>query len=245
MALNLYEMDPQIYDDYIDTEIEKINFNKVFELIQKIAEKKDSVEILDFCCGTGIFPRKWLTKLNNINYIGVDINKNFTKFAQDKLKDERFSFVYGDSVSFKTDKKFDIVLATSSYHHIEDSKKRDFLKNIFSHLKEDGVLIVYEKIVESFSDKIEAIDSGTKFYLERIKYMMNTEKLSENQLFALFNEQYLTAIRHEEYKVDFQHFKDDVENSRMKMKEHIKLWPKEDLFHNDKVGDFVFLIVKS
>jgi len=238
-------MDPQIYDDYISTEIEKINFNKVFELIKKIADKKESVEILDFCCGTGILPRKWLTKLNNVKYLGVDINKNFTKFAQDKLKDERFSFVHGDSVSFKTDKKFDIVLATSSYHHIEDDKKRDFLKNISSHLKEDGVLIVYEKIVESFSDKIEAIDRGTKFYLERIKYMMNTEKLSENQLFALFNEQYLTAIRHEEYKVDFQHFKDDVENSGMKIKEHIKLWPKEDLFHNDKVGDFVFLIVKS
>jgi len=238
-------MDPQIYDDYIDTEIEKINFNKVFELIKKIADKKESVEILDFCCGTGIFPRKWLTKLNNVKYLGVDINDNFTKFAQDKLKDNKFSFVRGDSVSFKTDKRFDIVLATSSYHHIQDNKKRDFLKNISSHLKEDGVLIVYEKIVESFSDKIEAIDSGTKFYLERIKYMMNTEKLSENQLFALFNEQYLTAIRHEEYKVDFQHFKDDVENSGMKIKEHIKLWPKEDLFHNDKVGDFVFLIVKS
>jgi len=238
-------MDPQIYDDYIDTEIEKINFNKVFELTKKIADKNESVEILDFCCGTGIFPRKWLTKLNNIKYLGVDVNSNFIKFAKEKLKDKQFSFVIEDSVTFKTEKKFDIVLATSSYHHIKDEQKRNFLKNIFSHLKNDGVLIVYEKIVNSFSDKIEAVESGTKFYLERIKYMMKTEKLSENQLFALFNEQYLTAIRHEEYKVDFQHFKDDVENCRMKIKEHIKLWPKEDLFHNDKVGDFVFLIVKS
>jgi len=245
MALNLYEMDPQIYDEYIDTEIEKMNFNKVFELIKKITNKKDTIEILDFCCGTGILPRKWLTKLNNIKYVGVDINSNFIKFAREKLKDNRFSFVVEDSVSFKAGKKFDIVLATSSYHHIKDDKKRDFLKNIFTHLKDNGVLIVYEKIISSFSDKIEAVDSGSKFYLERIKYMMKTEKLSENQLFALFNEQYLTAIRKDEYKVDFQHFKDDVESSGMKIKEHIKLWPKENLFHNDKVGDFVFLIVKS
>lgn len=238
-------MDPQIYDDYINTEIERINFNKVFELLKRITDKKEPIEILDFCCGTGILPRNWLTKLNNIKYLGVDINSNFIKFAKEKLKDDKFSFVVDDSVTFKTDKKFDIVLATSSYHHIKDDKKRDFLKNISYHLKKDGVLIIYEKIVDSFSDKIEAVDSGTKFYLERIKYMMKIEKLSENQLFALFNEQYLTAIRHEEYKVDFQHFKDDVESSGMKIKEHIKLWPKENLFHNDKVGDFVFLIVKS
>ncbi|MBS3094321.1 class I SAM-dependent methyltransferase [Candidatus Pacearchaeota archaeon] len=245
MTINLYEMNPQIYDDYINTQIEKINFDEVFNLISKIANKKESIEILDLCCGTGIFPRKWLTKLNNVKYVGVDINSSFIKFAKEKLGNNKFSFVVDDSVSFKANKKFDIVLATSSYHHIRDEQKRDFLKNVFAHLKNDGVLIVYEKIVDSFSDKIEAIDSGTKFYLERIKYMMKTEKLSDNQLFALFNEQYLTAIRKEEYKVDFQYFKADVENSGMKIREHIKLWPKENLFHNDKVGDFVFLIVKS
>ncbi|MDD5625990.1 MAG: class I SAM-dependent methyltransferase [Patescibacteria group bacterium] len=245
MALNLYEMDPRIYDDYIDTKIERINFNKVFDLVKKICDKKESVEILDFCCGTGVFPRKWLIKLNNIKYLGVDINSNFIKFAKKKLKDNRFNFVVDDSVLFKTDKKFDIILATSSYHHIKDNRKRAFLKNIFSHLKKDGILIVYEKIIDTFSNKIEAVDSSTQFYLERIKYMMKTEKLSKNQLFALFNEQYLTAIRHEEYKVNFQYFKDDIEASGMKIKEYIKLWPKKILFHNDKVGDFVFLIVKN
>lgn len=244
MSLNLYEIDPQIYDDYISTEIEITNFNKVFELIEKTIGKTEKTKILDFCCGTGFFPRNWLTKLNNIEYIGVDINKNFTNFAKSRLDDKRFSFVNNDAVSFKSDEKFDIVLATSSYHHIKDSQKRDFLKNIVFHLKNSGHLIVYEKIVESFSNEIEAVDSGTKFYLERIKYMMKTEKLSENQVFALFNEQYLTSIRKDEYKVDFQHFQDDINSCGMKIKDYIKLWPQEDIFKNDKVGDFVFLITK-
>ncbi len=245
MALNLYEMNPQIYDEYVSTELEKINSYKVFELVKNITDKKDSIEIIDFCCGTGIFPRTLLSKLNNVKYLGLDINKNFINFAQEKLKDERFNFVYGNSVNFKIDRKFDIALATSSYHHIEDTEKINFLKNICSCLKEDGVLVIYEKFIESFSNKVEAIDSAEKFYLERIKYMINTEELSENQLFALFNEQYLSAIRHEEYKVDLQRFKNDIENSGLKIKEQHKLWPKENLYHNDEVGDFIFLVVKK
>ncbi|MEK6961382.1 MAG: class I SAM-dependent methyltransferase [Nanoarchaeota archaeon] len=245
MALNLYEMDPQIYDEYISTRIETTNFNRVFDSVKRICDEKGPVKMLDLCCGTGNLPRKWLVKLKHIKYTGVDLNPNFIRFAKEKLKDDRFNFVVHDAVSFKAGKKFDIVLATSSYHHIKDDKKRDFLKNISDHLKDGGVLIVYEKMVGSFSDKIQAVDSGTKFYLERIKYMMKTEKLSENQLFALFNEQYLTAIRHEEYKVDLLRFKRDVEASGMKIKEHFKLWPKEDLFHDDKIGDFIFLVVKS
>lgn len=245
MALNLYEMNPQIYDEYINTKIEKVNFDNVFNLINKACSSKPQIEILDLCCGTGIFPRKWLTKLKSISYLGVDINPQFIAFAKNNLKDERFNFVVDNSLSFKTTQKFDVILATSAYHHIEDSKKRDFLKNILVHLKENGVLIVYEKIISPFSDKIEAVDSGTKFYLERIKYMMKTETLSENQLFALFNEQYLTAIRQQEYKVDFDYFKEDLNACGLVIKEQIKLWPKEDVFNNDKVGDFVFLIVKN
>jgi len=62
MPPDLYDMNPQVYDDYINTEIEKVNFNKVFELVNNFCFGKSKVEILDLCCGTGIFPRNWLIK---------------------------------------------------------------------------------------------------------------------------------------------------------------------------------------
>ncbi|MBI3190441.1 class I SAM-dependent methyltransferase [archaeon] len=238
-------MDPKYYDEYIGTKMEEINFDRVFELIKEIHNKKGRLEILDFCCGTGIFPRKWLSKLKNIRYLGVDINPDFVKFARKNLHGKNFDFMAKDAVSFKTGKKFDIVLATSSYHHIEDKRKRKFLENISAHMKDDGAFIVYEKIIDSFSGISEAIDKGTQFYLERIKYMMKTEKLNENQIFALFNEQYLTSIRHEEYKVDIARFKGDIKACGLKIKKTIKIWPRTNVFNNKNVGDFVFLIVRK
>lgn len=243
--LNLYEMDPKIYEDYISTKIEKRNFDSVFEIIKKIYKNKEHFEILDLCCGTGIFPRIWLSKLKKIKYLGVDINKDFIEFAKEKLKDNRFDFLVGNAVSFNAHKKFDIIVATSSYHHIMDKQKRKYLRNISNHLKKGGFLLVYEKMVAPFSNKIEEVDSGTKFYLERIKYMLKKEKLSEPQLFALFNEQYLTSIRKDEYKVDLEFFKSDINHCGLKINKIIKLWPKENLFNDNKVGDFVFLISRK
>lgn len=237
-------MNPEIYDDYISTQIEKKNFKEVFWLIKKICKNKKNINILDFCCGTGTFARLWLTKIKNIRYEGVDINDEFINFAKRKVKDSRFRFITHDALSFHSKEKFDIILATSAYHHIIDKKKRNFLQNIYNHLQDDGFLIIYEKILDKFSNKIEAIDVGTKFYLERIKYMVKTEKINKNQMFALFNEQYLTSIRQEEYKIDYEYFASDIKATGFAMKKVIKMWPKSNIFKNKKVGDFIFLLKK-
>jgi len=245
MSLNLYGMNPQIYDDYISTAIEKINFDKVFTIIEQLYEQKKKLKILDLCCGTGIFPRKWLIKLENITYKGVDINQNFIDFANTNLANNKFQFIVNDALTYNTNEKFDLIIATSSYHHIIDENKRKYLNNIYLHLQDDGYLLIYEKMVDKFNDRIEAVDCGTKFYLERIKYILKNENISDNQMFALFNELYLTAIRQDEYKVDFDYLLNDLDNCNLKLKEHFKLWPDTNVFNNEMVGDFVFIIQKT
>ncbi len=240
-VLDLYEMSPKIYDEYISTSIEKKNFDEVFKAIKKIANGR-KIAVLDLCCGTGIFPRKWLSKLRGIRYVGVDINGSFLKFARKNLKNKHYQFIKHDASTFSSKTRFDVVIATSPYHHIQDSRKIRFLRNIHKHLKKDGLFIVYEKMVAPFKNRVEAIDSGTVFYNERIKYMLKTEKLSETQIFALFNELYLTAIRRGEYKVPHEYFVKNLRQAGLKIIKEIKLWPKANVFNNKRVGDFVFVI---
>ncbi|MFH1326841.1 MAG: hypothetical protein ABIH59_01810 [archaeon] len=55
---------------------------------------------------------------------------------------------------------------------------------------------------------------------------------------------YLSAIRKEEYKVNYDFFVDDLKSAGFKIVKEIKIWPKEDLFEDPKMGDFVFVIKK-
>ena len=79
----------------------------------------------------------------------------------------------------------------------------------------------------------------------RIFDMMQEEELSDPQLFALYNEMYLTSVRIEEYKVPFSRFKEDLEATGLKIEEVKKLWPLDDRFDNPYVGDFVVTIRQS
>ena len=155
-----------------------------------------------------------------------------------------YKFIHEDAVKVKINDKFDIIVATSSYHHIKDQEKRIYLKNIQNHLSKDGTLIIYEKLVTKFEDSIGAVDSASKLYAERTKYMLKTEKLTEKQIFALFNEMYLSAIRKGEYKVSYKYLSEDLMATGFKIVKEVKLWPKEDLFNDPKMGDFVFVIKK-
>ena len=58
MSDSLCELDPRIYDEYIDTNLERKNFDEVFKNIQEFTKGFSKINILDLCCGTGIFPRK-------------------------------------------------------------------------------------------------------------------------------------------------------------------------------------------
>ena len=237
--ISLYEMTPEIYDEYMSSGIEDRNFQAVFQKIQGAVEPESNIRVLDLCCGTAIFWRNWLGKLCNVSYVGVDVNKSFLEFAAKHCNSERCSFVESDAVEVDLREDFDVVLATSSYHHIVDEKKISFLKNLKRHLKKDGTGIIYEKLVAPFSDGVGSVRSGSSFYVERIVDMLKSEKLSELQLFALFNELYLTSVRREEYKVSFEKLAGDLKDAGFKVDSEEKLWPLDNRFANSQVGDFV------
>jgi len=227
---------PSTYDSYITTNIERRNFD---EVVRQIAKHQSNPSILDLCCGTGIFAREWLSRLNSVRYVGVDIDEDFIVHAKSFGSGE---FLQGDAVDFRLEDRFDVVMGTSAYHHIEDERKKAFLENMKRHLREEGSIIIYEKFVAPFFSSVEAVKSGARFYLERIEDIAREQDLNEERLYSLLTELYLTSSRQFEYKVPFERFAEDVGKTGLKIIDEVKLWPLDDRFRNPNVGDFVVVL---
>ena len=107
-------------------------------------------------------------------------------------------------------------------------------------MKKDGAAIIYEKFVEAYGDDaLSKAHSGTNFYAERIFDMLRSERLTEEQLFALYNEMFLTSIRKCEFKVPLARFRQDVQKAGLSIDDLMKLWPEDDRFTDADVGDIV------
>lgn len=244
--ISLYKQPAQIYDAMMSTDLETFIFKTVVkEIIKKLSHNKETT-ILDLCCGTGIIANM-LRGQKRIKFTGVDINKNFLSLAKRKLKkNKNFHFVLKNALRYNTAKKFDIILLTSAYHHVENRYKSKLLKKIYGFLKKEGILIIYEKTIPPYSNKKKFQNSNKEFYLKRIEYLKKTEKrkLSDKQFQALMNVCNLSAIAEEEYKVDYKYIIKDLNRNHFRIIKELKIWPKKDIFSNKKIGDFVFVVKK-
>ena len=54
----------------------------------------------------------------------------------------------------------------------------------------------------------------------------------------------LSASAEEEYKVDYNYIINDLSTAGFSITKEMKIWPKENLFQNDKIGDFIFIARK-
>lgn len=236
---SIYHLDPSNYDLVMGHELETEIFDRVVEKVKKASHAEGGVEVLDFCCGTGIVAEK-LKEHNIKRFVGVDINRPFLESAKGKLTGKaHFEFVEGDAVDYRGD-KFDIVVLSSAYHHIADEDKVRFLKNAKSHLKKNGFMVIYEKLIPKYSNREEWEKANVVLYEKRDAYLGG--KLTKRQRELLQNFCDLSAAAEEEYKVDYRHFMEDLKQAGIRVDSTEKVWPLDEKTFNDpNVGDFIFI----
>ncbi|MFH1255904.1 MAG: class I SAM-dependent methyltransferase [Candidatus Diapherotrites archaeon] len=244
--VSLYRLSPDNYDAMMSTELEKNIFGAVADEIKScLTSGKNTV--LDLCCGTGIVAELLLDE-PNIRFIGVDINRTFLESAKKKIKGKRnFEFMQKDARFYMSPLKFDVVVLTSAYHHIENPHKLVLLKKIYEMLNGDGTLVIYEKLISKYANEDEFAKSNEEFYLKRIEYLKRTERktLGKKALDALMNVCALSASAEEEFKVDYGYLVEDLDKAGFETVKETKIWPEEDIFHDEKTGDFVFVAKKK
>lgn len=204
--------------------------------------------LLDLCCGTelilDLFPRHVLGKIEQ--FIGVDISAAYLRDAKKRLNDHtRFSLVHHDAVTYRAGKMFDIVIASSAYHHIEDSRKLKFLANIYNHLAPGGVVIFMENILPLYKTAMERKVSAIEFYAKRIVDCLDIYGIRDERIILLSRIMQYERDRIYEWKSHYVLFKKHLSQSGLKVVSEKKVWPRKNIFHDPTAGDYVFICRKS
>jgi SAM-dependent methyltransferase len=205
------------------------------------------ISVIDFCCGTElIFEHLNVTVLKRVEkFVGIDISAEFLADAGKRVgKDPRFIFVQHDAATYSDDKKFNIVFASSAYHHIENKRKLKFLNTIHKHLADNGIVIFLENIIPSFHTEEERMVSAVEFYARRIIDCIDNHKIRDMRIPLLSRVMQYERDGEYEMKSHYNLFKQHLNRAHLQVIKEIKVWPKKKLFKDDYVGDFAFLVKK-
>lgn len=90
--------------------------------------------VLDLGCGTGDFAALFSKK----NYLGVDINKKYIKYAKEKYP---HTFISQDIVKYDEKKKFDCTIFISTFHHLSDGQVKKVMKQAVKLTKKIIIIV--------------------------------------------------------------------------------------------------------
>ncbi len=125
---------------------EKIKFMQI--LAKKTIDQisiKNKVSILDFGCGTGLFGLEFSHLASNL--VGVDTSEGMIEVFNQKTKDKSNIFSFnGDIKDFKTNLKFDLIISSMTFHHLE---KPEFTLGLLKkHLTTKGQILIVDLTTE-------------------------------------------------------------------------------------------------
>lgn len=122
--------------------IVNIFYNKRFlKFIQEEVQPMQGLRILDVPCGTGIL----MNCCKPSSYVGADIDVNRVVDAGRRNTRENFIVSDASSLAFKNE-KFDRILVSGLFHHVNDPISLEILSEFKRVLSPNGKLIVFEAI---------------------------------------------------------------------------------------------------
>jgi C-methyltransferase len=119
------------------------------ELIEPWASPRDSLDILDVACGSGLFsltqaaqhPKAHATLLDSAKVLDL------TKDAIERLDlAERTSFIAGDAFEVPLAGPYDLIIVSHLFHHFSEERCLTLLSRLAAALKPDGRLVIHEFI---------------------------------------------------------------------------------------------------
>ena len=139
--------------------------------------KRRPLNILEIGCGTAVMSDGFSN--NEINYSGIELDKNLYNFAKSKFR----NVFYGDFLKTNFEKKFDILFASQVVEHIDEPNF--FFKKCNEVLNENGILHVDVPNDKSLISRLRKIFKNDKYY-GSIRPPYHMRAYSANSLNKLF-----------------------------------------------------------
>lgn len=135
-------------------------FSKYFKKNSRMIRKEGT--ILEVGCGYGFNLKNWAEKYKGAKLIGIDIDSRFTSFAKNLIEQNNLNDrvevldIPIDKFAKSRGGQFDLILLNQVLHEMDhdETYRRDVIKDLYSLLKDDGILIIGETIIpDAFSPK--------------------------------------------------------------------------------------------
>ena len=258
-----YRDNPLMYEQVEDIPGEKAMFVKAAEIANAHATAKRNkpnrgIQVLDLCCGTALLWDYLELEDETLfdRVIGVDISKPYLDFARQKyygrLAGQAFSpdsgaqldFILNDAVIYRHSTQVEVVIGTSAYHHIEDERKPDFLRQVRGQLKDDGIVIFGENLIGDYKNLQDRTKVVTEFYIKRIEELIGMG-ITDKRIDILRRVLQYELEREYEWKHSYRMFRVNLDKAGFEVVEEHKVWPSKPFFLDGKVGDFVIVARKK
>ncbi len=139
------------YDEHMLTEVEgcKEGYKKMATLIPKSTKT-----LLDLGCGTGLELDEILPLFPDLKVTGIDLSKKMLLKLKEKHPDKNLRLICGDYFTEKFgEEQFDCAVSFQTMHHFPHEKKLSLYKRIYYSLKEKGIYIECDYMVEKQSEE--------------------------------------------------------------------------------------------
>ncbi|MCT4584452.1 MAG: MerR family transcriptional regulator [Peptostreptococcaceae bacterium] len=137
----------QTYNDVLNTV-----YNKSSEL-----KKDKNINILDIGIGTGNLSKLFLDD-DYTNIIGLDQSRKMLNVCKNKYPSLKVRLGEFLKIPFD-DSKFDLIISTYAFHHLNDEQKLMAIKEMLRVLKHEGLIIIGDLMYENEDIKSKLLDS--------------------------------------------------------------------------------------
>ncbi|MFX1418370.1 MAG: class I SAM-dependent methyltransferase, partial [Promethearchaeota archaeon] len=135
-------------------------FSKYFKKYNRILRKEST--ILEVGCGYGFNLKNWAEKYKGAKLIGIDITPRFTSFAKNLIEQNNLNDrvevldIPIEKFAKSAIGQFDLIILNQVLHEMDhdEAYRRSVFEDLYSLLKEEGILIVGETIIpDAFSPR--------------------------------------------------------------------------------------------
>ena len=192
--------------------------------------------VLDLLCGTGYLVGEIQKRRPDIQYIGIDLEKEFINYARELYP--KIDFQVHDAFTWKTNQKFDGVLCTGGLHHLSYDKQKKFVYKISSLVKNSGFTIVADPYIDDYESEKDRKLAATKLGYEYLVATINngaTDEVIRAAESLILNDIFLIEFKNSIVKTE-PYFKE-----YFSVVDKHKTWPQEDT----EYGDYYFILKNS
>lgn len=148
---DFFERRVEGYDEHMLNDVEgcKEGYKEMARLVPE-----NTKSILDPGCGTGLELDEIFKSFPDVSVTGIDLCKAMLDKLREKHNDKNITLICGDyfTVPFGED-KFDCAVSFQTMHHFSHEKKTELYRKICSSLKEKGVYIECDYMVETQAEE--------------------------------------------------------------------------------------------